>query len=260
MNNNKRRKVDSSSNSNSSNNNKNNNKNNNNNNMASMVLNANRIGIFKSRTPITPLGLVYNKATTKFTENALVLECFVDFCCPFSKKIWDRLTKDVYGHYNNNSTSPLKIIFHQVPQPWHPQSTLLHEVALASLIAGGDDKYQLMYQNLFDIRDKFTDMMTYDMTRTQIYESLALATSTNVGIEAKNLMTLLALDTSNGQKNSGNATTQALKWYVKQHRQRGIHVSPTCAINGVEVNTSSGWSLDEWRKLLDPLIEGAGSC
>ena len=44
---------------------------------------------------------------------------------------------------------------------------------------------------LFDIRDKFTDMMTYDMTRTQIYESLALATSTNVGIEAKNLMTLL---------------------------------------------------------------------
>ena len=79
MNNNKRRKIDSSSNSNSSINNK---KNNNNNNMASMVLNANRIGIFKSRTPITPLGLVYNKATTKFTENALVLECFVD--CPRS--------------------------------------------------------------------------------------------------------------------------------------------------------------------------------
>ena len=85
MNNNKRRKIDSSSNSNSSNNNKNNN-NNNNNNIASMVLNANRIGIFKSRTPITPLGLVYNKATTKFTENALVLECFVDFVVHFQRK------------------------------------------------------------------------------------------------------------------------------------------------------------------------------
>ena len=65
---------------------------------------------------------------------------------------------------------------------------------------------------------------------------------------------LLALDTSNGQRNSGNACTASLKWYTKQHRQRGIHVSPTCAVNGVEVNTSSSWGLDEWRKLLDPLV------
>jgi len=226
--------------------------------MTSMAAAADRVALFKSRTPSIPLGLVYNKTSpsTSFAESAVVMECFIDFCCPFSKRIWDRLTTEVYEHYlpKTGGKCPLKIVFHQVPQPWHPQSTMLHEVALAALIAGGEKSYQTMYQELFNIRDKFTDAVTYDMSRTQIYESLVLGTAKNVGIPEKTLIELLSLDTSNGQKNSGNHTTQALKWYVKQHRQRGIHVSPTCAINGVEVNTSSGWSLDEWRTLLDPLV------
>ena len=69
----------------------------------------------------------------------------------------------------------MKIVFHQIPQPWHPQSTLLHEVALASWIAGGDDKYELMHQSLFDVRDKFCDLDVYEMSRSQIYNSLCLA-------------------------------------------------------------------------------------
>ena len=225
--------------------------------MATIAASTNiaRKALFQSRTPVVPLGLTYGKSNTSFAADAVVLECFIDFCCPFSKKIWDRLTLDVHKFYAAGSgKSPVKIVFHQIPQPWHPQSTLLHEVALASWIAGGDDKYELMHQSLFDVRDKFCDLDVYEMSRSQIYNSLCLATASQVGIEAKSLMELLTLDTSNGQRNSGNACTASLKWYVKQHRQRGIHVSPTCAVNGVEVNTSSSWSLEEWRKLLDPIV------
>ena len=74
-------------------------------------------------------------------------------------------------------------------------------------IAGGDDKYELMHQSLFDVRDKFCDLDVYEMSRSQIYNSLCLATADQVGIELKSLMELLTLDTSNGQRNSGNACT-----------------------------------------------------
>ena len=47
---------------------------------------------------------------------------------------------------------------------------------------------------------------------------------------------------------------QVLKWYIKEGRQMGVHVSPTLSVNGLIVDSSSSWQLDEYRELLDPLI------
>lgn len=32
---------------------------------------------------------------------------------------------------------------------------------------------------------------------------------------------------------------------------------PTCRVNGLVVDTSSGWSLEEWQEFLDPLVGAA---
>ena len=57
-----------------------------------------------------------------------------------------------------------------------------------------------------------------------------------------------------GQKNPGNAVTQSLKWEVKASRQMSMHVSPTTTLNGLVYDTSSGWSMEQWTDLLDPLV------
>jgi protein-disulfide isomerase len=210
----------------------------------------------KSRTPPVKLGLVFNSQSTKFHPNAVELEVFIDFACPFSKRIYDRLTTLVVPHYEQASPCKLKVVFQQVPQPWHPQSTLLHEAALAAWIIGGTSEvYQKAYRAILDAREQFVDAETYDKTRTQIYQELAKVVCPACGLDESKFLDVLKLDTSNGQRNSGNGTTQALKWYAKMHRQRTVHVTPTCAINGILLDTSSSWGLEDWNKLLDPVVD-----
>ena len=36
--------------------------------------------------------------------------------------------------------------------------------------------------------------------------------------------------------------------------QMGMHVSPTTTLNGIVYDTSSGWTLDQWKELLGPLM------
>eukprot|EP00948_MAST-09A_sp_MAST-9A-sp1_P001135 g1135.t1 len=148
----------------------------------------------------------------------------------------------------------MRLIFHQAPQPWHPQSTMLHEAVIAAKAIGGDDFANHAQTKLFE-KQSFTDKITWNMTRQQIYEKLAEIICAN-GNEGKQgaFMDYLKLDETDGKTNSGNAATRVLKFCVKHHRKRGIHVTPTCALNGLEIDTSSSWKLDEWSKLLDPCL------
>ena len=37
-----------------------------------------------------------------------------------------------------------------------------------------------------------------------------------------------------------------MKWIIKHHRTRGVHVTPTCFVNGLEAGiVSSGWSAEQ---------------
>jgi hypothetical protein len=57
-----------------------------------------------------------------------------------------------------------------------------------------------------------------------------------------------------GQKNPGNAVTQDMKWEIKSSRQLSMHVSPTTMLNGLVYETSSSWTLEQWRELLEPVL------
>lgn len=48
---------------------------------------------------------------------------------------------------------------------------------------------------------------------------------------------------------------QVLKWYIKEGRQLGVHVSPTLSVNGLFVDSSSSWQLMDYQELLDPLVQ-----
>jgi hypothetical protein len=72
--------------------------------------------------------------------------------------------------------------------------------------------------------------------------------------ELTKLLVLQPADAS-GSLNRGTAMTNVLKMCIREGRQSGMHVSPTCLINGLVFDTSSGWKLDDWTALLGPLLK-----
>ena len=75
--------------------------------------------------PSAPIGTLMFKTSAP----ALVIETFQDFCCPFSTKMFVTLS-EVMAVLKEQGTS-VDLLFQCVPQPWHAQSSYMHEVALA---------------------------------------------------------------------------------------------------------------------------------
>ena len=205
--------------------------------------------------PCAALGHPWNWSST--TEPLLTLECFVDYCCPFSSKIFTALTEQVIPHYNKESPK-IKLIFQQIPQPWHPQSATMHESVCAVRHLYSIDITNLYQQLLMAHRNEYTDSICCNETRIQTSQRLAELAGSLEGVDVNNVMERLTPVFTDTSKNSGSPSIRVLKFYVKQHRQLGIHVSPTCRMNGMIVDTSSGWSLEQWQEFLDPMVSLAG--
>lgn len=52
------------------------------------------------------------------------VECFIDLCCPFSAKMFLTLVEA------DLSPPGFRLTFQHTPQPWHAQSSYMHEAAL----------------------------------------------------------------------------------------------------------------------------------
>jgi len=189
----------------------------------------------------------------------VTLAAFLDYTCPFSRKAFRTLVDEVAPHYA--ASGNLRIVFHPQIQPWHPQSAILHEAALAVARAGGDEKFWAFSAALFDKPQYFYDINAFHLSRAEMYRKLSdLAEQTCGGsLQAADVWKLLALKPrgepgSPGELNVGNSVTEELKWAVKYSRKRGIHVSPTTLLNGIEFDSSSSWTLAEWCAALDPYV------
>eukprot|EP00941_MAST-03F_sp_MAST-3F-sp1_P004678 g4678.t1 len=194
----------------------------------------------------------------KNTDPGVLLEVYIDFLCPFSERIFKRLVNEVLPHYNA-SEPVVKFVLQQIPQPWHPQGTHVHECVIAVRKLYGIAKTNEFIALFFaGNREEFVDSKCQDLTRNQIIKKLATLAGKLPGVNADDVEKLMIVDLSKGQ-NSGGDCTRVLKFYVKQHRQLGIHVSPTCRVNNIIVDTSSGWTLDQWREFLDPMVAAAKS-
>ena len=103
------------------------------------------------------------------------------------------------------------------------------------------------------------EQATYELSRKQLYAKLAAAAVAAGLVAAPGpLRALLEVKVGpNGERNSGNAMFRPMTLVVKYHRQRGVHVTPTCAVNGIICDTSSGWTVLEWRHFLSGVLPAA---
>jgi len=174
----------------------------------------------------------------------VVVELFLDLICPFSSNMY----KTVYDEVLPAFGQQISFVIHQVPQPWHPQGTYVHEVALA-VKQVQPELYPAAFRALCAAYDggKFTDEDTWNKSRAQVYEDLLDVVAAAGAPRAA----VAALLTDTG---SGTGVTQAIKWAVKFHRVRSVHVTPTVFVNGLEAGVvSSGWSGGQWHQFLQPM-------
>jgi protein-disulfide isomerase len=174
----------------------------------------------------------------------------LDYVCPYSKKTYGTIRKKVAPHYAKNSFS---YAFHHQVQPWHPQSTLTHEAGLAVAKVGGEEAFWRFSDAMFDQQEAFFDREVLQQTRPEVSSRLAKLASQSAGVSQATIEQQLALIDGDDPHPGSNIHAE-LKLYIKQGRSLGIHVSPTALVNGIQADTSSSWTLDQWRDLLDPLF------
>lgn len=93
------------------------------------------------------------------------VQVFLDFCCPFSAKIYKTIMK--VHDAASEDLKGLQWVVHLVPQPWHPQSPILHEVGLAIKEVAGDDAFFAYADLIFadGLQTNYFDSETFEMTR-----------------------------------------------------------------------------------------------
>lgn len=191
--------------------------------------------------------------TSSVPHTTHTLELYVDYCCPFSAKMYRTLTGAVFPLVRANPAwaSSLSVVFRQQVQPWHPSSTLLHEAALAVLRLA-PDRFWAFSGALFDEQKAFFDVSVVNETRNQTYRRLAKVAA-KVGVDEGKVYQLLEVGdkpAQDGSLNIGNGVTNDLKVVTKMNRLIGVHVTPTVVFDGVVQDTSSGWTADQWKEWL----------
>ena len=201
--------------------------------------------------------------------SGVICECFVDFCCPYSRKMFK-----VLWPMTSDFGSKMQFVFHNVIQPWHHQSLWLHEsvFAVKFLYPEAESCY---WMALSAESPKYYDAEIYSLTRAEFYDKIAgFGADVIVGDRSdlkrndvkKRILQYLIPPTQRGGNfpeeasvtfgsrpdDDENALFPMTRQVVKFQRKRGVHVTPTVFFNGIEqMQISSSWSKDEWYAFLN---------
>jgi len=169
--------------------------------------------------PGQPLGIKWGQ----FNPAATTIEVFVDFVCPFSNRIVGNL-KEVAAEYGDQ----VNIVFFIVPQPWHPQGSIIAECFLAAASIAPESTSKLLTAT-FDAfhTNRFQDVPSYDMSRHDFHKAFAELYNETCGVPPEKLLEAVEIKQGTGEfaLHHGNGATRLLKFYVKLHRQLGVHVT-----------------------------------
>ncbi len=199
--------------------------------------------------PLPPKPLGTYLTVYPSTPPTIEVQCYLDMVCPFSCRMYRTLYEDVLPAIKADKIkeAAIAIKIYHVVQPWHPQSTLVHEAALAIKKADTTEAYlaYLLWITKKFKDGKFTDEDTWKKSRDEIYSDLT--SGQNKVVEAQEI-----LSPKEVTGNSGNGVTQDIKWACKHHRAMGVHVTPTVFVNGIEaVQVSSGWKCEDWMTFFE---------
>jgi protein-disulfide isomerase len=157
---------------------------------------------YSAAVPPKPVG-VYMCGATK---PIVVLETYMDYCCPFAKKMFDTLYNEVMPEFK--AGGQVDWLFQNVVQPWHAQSSPAHKVALA-VKRIDESKFFAASNAIFAVQTQFSDDKTMDKSRNQIYDELTAVVARVEGLDAAAVRS---------EVNAGNAVNQVSKRIAENFR------------------------------------------
>ncbi|KAA0150048.1 hypothetical protein FNF27_07847 [Cafeteria roenbergensis] len=179
----------------------------------------------------------------------MTIALYMDPFCPFCSREWQRLSKEVLPWLKAERAGAVDFTMYLLPQPWHPQSGMLCEGALA--VQEQSEKAAVDFLDaVWDptTRSQWGDDVTYTMSRSDVYDAMG----------EKIVSGLAGIDKAVWRKrleplaDGGVGVTKTLKKYIKHARMTGVHVSPTCITNGLQDDSvSSSWTLDQWKTYIN---------
>lgn len=182
------------------------------------------------------------------------MEVFLDPCCPDSKRAYPTM-KAVAEHFG---PSVVQLKVHLFPLPYHRNSHVITKGAhvisefknktttnsSAAVFAWLD----LVYKNL----DKLTPTATSKMNDGEVLDSLLAPMARAVcGIAPAAFATAVAPHTP-----ADSAARLAWKYGCT----RGVYGTPMFSVNDVFVNADPTWTLEQWVKMIQPLVEADLRC
>ena len=203
--------------------------------------------------------LLFFQAPNGSPEPLHTVEMYLDYVCPFSAKMFKTFVTDVAPKIRASPAlaSKLQVIFRQQIQPWHPQSTMVHETAVAVLRLA-PERFWEFSDALFQAQKEYFDVHVINETRNATYRRLAKLAAASAGVNEDEVYGLLAVPdkpAADGSLNVGNQVTNDVKLLVKAGRLVGVHVSPTVLFDGIVNNDiSSGWTADQWIEFLNKAV------
>jgi len=179
---------------------------------------------------------------TLYKGGLVNFEFFYSYQCPHAAHSFQSTLKKLSTYYSSNLTltvAPFALYYHLNDF----YATLCTEAAVSIT------KESLFWQYLdtvFNNQAKFSNGVTADMTRNQIYDLFFTLLGSVGGFSKQQFQTAIA---------SGDLITNVGHALDYASIKKGVWLSPSYFVNGVQVvQADSTWDFDAWKKFLDPLF------
>ncbi|KAJ8044075.1 hypothetical protein HOLleu_11439 [Holothuria leucospilota] len=163
------------------------------------------------------------------------IDVFLDLTCPDSKAAFPVL-KQVADHFGDQ----VALQSYMFPLPYHRASYLACRGTFAVDGFNNNLTYQWM-KTVFDNQGTLYNSRTANIGDDQVSAILG-GLAAQVGMKSDDFI----------KKSALNDNSQRIQW--KYGCSRGVSGTPTALVNGVDVNMSAAWTLDNWIKIIQPLL------
>jgi hypothetical protein len=193
-----------------------------------------------SQTPIPnrPDGYMYGS-----TSSPVILEAFYDLLCPDSAASWPTI-QQVVGNYEGQ----LGFIFHTFPLPYHTFSFIANQGmhVIAHAFNNSYEAVSTYATFLFKQQSTWYNANTMSMSTMDVVQNIAKA------VEGQKIISSDAFIAGINDTVLNYETRVSWKYGCSRGQVTG---TPTFLVNGVFVNASPSWTLDDWKQIIDPLLQ-----
>ncbi|KAL0491545.1 homeobox and leucine zipper protein Homez [Acrasis kona] len=212
-----------------------------------------------SKYPLKYVGYLYPAGPKDTHGTEVNIELFGDILCPYTKRAYSTL-KELISYYRSKKINiQLRII--NAVQPFHPRSYYVTSTIAAANFAAQtrtrrirvDDTAIALSDKFFSTQESYSEKMTNDITPNNLLKQLRFVASNHTCSVGGGGTCLTEVEIEEAYKNE--RVDAIVKGQIKYGRQNSVHGTPTFAINGLlEPTIESSWTLEQWLKLIDPLI------